>query len=223
LKYISLLIILVLFSCKPLQYVNKTDKVLPELGTFGVYSNYLLDNSHIPKSVVALKNPVRLKVQEIKVEKRAIFNRRDSLQASQKDSSLVSIEILDNISLISQLNKDKDLLEYLKKGENYSIVSKTKIHFPTSILQTIQSADEYYLVQNKEKTLSIELRQNNNLLEVIDFSDGKIVDIKVSDFCWGQNKKRKIEIFDFVPKGTSCNKNTYKSAQKAKKKNEFKF
>lgn len=222
-KYFSILIFLVFISCSSLQYSSKKTEILPEIGTIGVYSDYLLDKNHLPKSVVSLDKPIRLKIEEIKVEKMEFFKGKGNIDSVQKDSSLVSIEVLDNIAFIKQLNADKELLKYLKKGENYSVVSKTKIHFPKTILDNIKSADEYYLVQNKEKTLSIELRKENKQIKVVEFSDGKITSIRVSEFCWGQNKKRKIEIFDIIPKGTSCNKNTYKSAQKAKKKNEFKF
>jgi hypothetical protein len=63
----------------------------------------------------------------------------------------------------------------------------------------------------------------NKIFDQVEFTDGKIVKFKTSEFCWGLNKRREPEIFDLVPEGTECSGDTYKSAKKVVKKNEFKF
>ena len=87
----------------------------------------------------------------------------------------------------------------------------------------IRASDELYLAQNKEKTLSIELRKDDKSIGDIEFVQGRIVNFHTSDFCWGLNKRREAVVFDIVPTGSSCSKETFKTAKKAEKKNEFKF
>lgn len=200
------------------------DKSLPELGTIGVYTEYLLEDNYQPKTVVNLAKPVRLKIEFIKVEQRDIFRKKDSLGLTKGlDSSLVSIEILDKFSMLQQINADKELLKYLEKSDGYKLVSEVILNFPTSTLKTILNSEEAYLVQNKQKTLSIELRNKNKLITTVEFNDGKIIDFSTSEFCWGLNKRKVIEIFDLVPNGSNCSSGLFKSAKKVKKKNEFNF
>jgi hypothetical protein len=101
--------------------------------------------------------------------------------------------------------------------------SQVTVHFPNSILKEIASSDEIYLIQNRAKTLSLSLLTENKIFDQVEFTDGKIVKFKTSEFCWGLNKRREPEIFDLVPEGTECSGDTYKSAKKVVKKNEFKF
>lgn len=222
-RFFILLSLFTLASCKPIQYRQSTDASLPELGTLGIYTTYLLGNDYQPKTITNLSEPVRLKWEEIKIQKREIFTKRDSLRPPQKDSTLIVFEILDKVGLLRQMNADKDLMKYLRKNERYKLVSQVTAHFPEAILQQIQSSDEVYLTQNRAKTLSLSLLKNNKILNQIEFTTGKIVKFKTTEFCWGLNKRRDPEIFDLVPEGTECSGETYKTAKKVEKKNEFKF
>lgn len=213
-----------MISCKPIQYKQYTDKSLPELGTLGIYTSYLLGNDYQPKTIINLSDPVRIQWEEIKIQKRGIFaKKRDSLSPQPKDSILISFEILDKVGLLRQMNADKELMKYLRKNENYTLASQVTIHFPEPILRQIQSSDEIYLTQTKAKTLSLSLLKNNEILTLVEFTDGKIVKFKISEFCWGMNRRRVPEIFDLVPEGAECSGDTYKTARKVVKKNEFKF
>lgn len=222
-RSICILLFVVVVSCKPIQYRHSTDISLPELGTLGIYTSYLLGNDYQPKTITNLSDPIRLQWEAITIQKREIFTKKDTLITSQKDSILISFEILDNVGLLKQINADKELMKYLRKNEKYKLVSEVTVHFPDNILQQIQSSDEIYLTQNKAKTLSLNLLKNNKVSSQIEFTDGKIVKFKTSEFCWALNKRREPEIFDLVPEGTECSGDTYKSAKKVEKKNEFKF
>lgn len=214
---------ILIVSCKPIQFRQAKDVALPELGAIGIYTSYLLGNDYQPKAITNLTEPVRLQWEEIKIKKRGIFIKKDSLSPLQKDSMLISFEILDKIGLLKQMNTDKDLMKYLRKNEKYKLVSKVTVHFPDNILQQVQSSDEIYLNQSKAKTLSLNLLKNNMVFTQIEFTDGKIVKFKTTEFCWGLNKRREPEIFDLIPEGSECSGETYKTAKKAEKKNEFKF
>lgn len=219
--------ILVLFfivtACKPIQYKEAVDITFPELGTLGIYITYMLGTDYQPKTTINLSEPIRLQKEEISIQKRRVFIKKDSLQSPLRDSTLINFEILDKIGLITQLNADKDLMKYLRKNESYKLVSHVTVHFPSTILMEIKSSDEIYLTQNKTKTLSLTLFKDNKAYQQVEFSSGKIVRFKTSEFCWGLNRRREPEIFDLIPDGTECGSNTYKTANKVEKKNEFKF
>ncbi|MEM7185477.1 MAG: hypothetical protein AAF466_02365 [Bacteroidota bacterium] len=212
---------LVLFgACNSLKYTTQSQKVLPELGTIGLFKDFVLQQSYEEKGVVSIKEPVRLQWELQNVQKRQLFQKKDSIK-KRIDSVLIAINILDQMNLIGQINDDKNTIEYLKKAEDHQIVTGTTIHFPNEVLGHFKMADEAYLVQNKVSTLSIELRKDNEPVQTIEFTDGTITDIQTSAFCWGQNRKRKIVVFDLTPPNESCNDDTYRSAKKAKKKHEF--
>ncbi|HNP66303.1 MAG TPA: hypothetical protein PKH16_00225 [Aequorivita sp.] len=222
-RFIYLLLFVVVASCKPIKYRQTTNILYPELGTVGIYTTYLLGNDYQPKTIANLTNPVRLQWETITLQKREIFLQKDSLSPQQKDSTLITFEILDKVGLMEQISGDKDLMKYLRKNEKYKLVSEVTVHFPENILQQIKSSDEIYLTQTKSKTLSLSLLKNNKVFNQIEFIDGKIVKFKTSAFCWALNKRREPEIFDLVPEGTECQGETYRTAKKAEKKNEFKF
>ncbi|PHS65758.1 MAG: hypothetical protein COB12_06715 [Flavobacterium sp.] len=222
-KPVYLLFIVLVTACSSVKYKSSPTKKLPELGTIGVFTNFLLKKEQQTKTVVSLSDPIRLHFEEIQISKRQIIPNKDSLQAPKKDSTLISFEILDKVALVGQLNRDKELLKYLLKTTHYKIVTKVTMQFSKELLTDIQKADEIYLLQNKQKTLSLELRKNNKPFQVIEFTDGNIISFKALEFCWGQNKRRDIEIFNLVPNGSSCGEDTYTSVKKVKKKNEFKF
>lgn len=210
-------------SCKPIQYRQSTDNSFPELGTLGIYTTYLLGNDYQPKTIANLSKSIRLQWEEITLHKREIFTKKDSLHPLQKDSTLITFKVLDKLGLLEEMNADKALMKYLRKNEKYRLVSQVTVHFPDAILQQIRSSDEIYLTQTKAKTLSLRLLRNNKTIDQIEFTEGKIVKFKTSSFCWALNKRREPEIFDLVPEGAECQGETYRTAKKAEKKNEFKF
>ena len=222
-RFLILITLLSFASCKPIQYRQTTDVSLPELGTLGIFTTYVLGNDYQPKTIANLTDPVRLQWETITLQKREIFIKRDSLSPPQKSSTLITFEILDKVGLLEQMNADKDLMKYLRKNEKYRLVSQVTVHFPDEILQQIRSSDEIYLAQTKAKTLSLRLLRNNKVFGQLEFTQGRIVKFKTSSFCWALNKRREPEIFDLVPEGTECQGETYRTAKKAEKKNEFKF
>lgn len=219
-KCMFVLVVGVLTSCNTLQYKTTTQPALPELGTIGVYADYLLSSDHESKTVVSLSNPVRLDIKEVKISQRELFAKNDSIQ---RDSTHVSLEVLDKIALVHQMNTDLELLKYLKRADTYELVSQVTMNFRKDVLGQLQTADEVYLTHNKQSTLSLQLRKDNEVTGTVEFSQGTIVSFKTSHFCWGQGDRRRIEIFDLIPPGTTCSEDTYRTARKAEKKNEFKF
>ena len=222
-RRLYLLLLLTVVSCGTIKYKSTTAENLPELGTIGVFTNYLLEKDHQSKTVVTFSIPIRLSYKDISIKERELFNKKDTLNTIPKDSTLISFEILDKISLVKQINADAALLKYLTKASNYKLVTQVTIHFSDSVYSRIKKADEVYLMQRKQNTLTLELRKDNKTLDWVEFTDGAIVNFKALEFCWGQNRRRDIEIFDLVKSGSNCGEDTYKSVKKVKKKNEFKF
>ncbi|GAB5400863.1 MAG: hypothetical protein Aureis2KO_24480 [Aureisphaera sp.] len=214
---------LVMSACSTITHKTTTETQYPELGTLGVYKNYALQTVANSKTVLDLETPLRLMAVQKKVSKRKIFTKKDSLPHTKKDSSLVSLEILDKIAMVDILNKDKELVRYLKGGSSFGVVTGITIHFPEALRGSIAKAEELYLVQNKEKTLSIEIRNQNKVAQTIEFSQGKIVSYEASHFCWGTSNGYKVRIMDLVEQGSSCGEDQYKSAKRAERKTEIRF
>ncbi|KAA3624117.1 MAG: hypothetical protein DWP94_04310 [Flavobacterium sp.] len=218
------LLLLVISSCQSIQYSKTSNRSLPELGTIGVFSDYLLEEVNHPKTVVQLSTPIRLKISYVTFKKRTLFSKQDSIEIKQnRDSVLTSIEIKDFVTLLKQLNKNKEVLSYLKLSENNSIVTSVLVDLPEEIKSKIENSDESYLIQSKERTLSIELRRENEIFYQIEFSQMNIVDYDSHSFCWGVKSGYKVGIMDLVPKDVDCGNSTYKSARKAERKSQIKF
>lgn len=212
-----------LFSCNTIKQKKTLAQKLPELGTIGVYKDYLIADVEETKTIPSLVEPVRVKIEELTISERNWFVKKDSLAVDKEKITLLKISILDHFSLIQQFNKDKTLRNYLSSIDNIKLVSEVVISFPNNILESIRNSDEAYLVQNKEKTLSVQLRKANKVLKVIEFEEGVIAQFKASSFCWGSNQGQRIQIVDLISPGAKCNNNSYRSAQRAKRKAEFKF
>ncbi len=209
-----------MIGCNTIQYSKKTNQKLPEIGTIGNFKSLLLEDTQISKTILPLHEAIVLKTESIKETKRTLFI-KDSLPQEAKTS--IKFSIIDKIGVINQINDNPQLLENLKLTPQNKIVTEVTIKFPKSIENTILQADEVYLVQEKESTLSLQLRNNNKIPRIVSFSEGTILEYKASQFCWGKSSRNKIEIFDLVPSNSSCGDELYNSATKAKKKTEFKF
>lgn len=222
---INYIIILLLISgCTTFQYTKTSEKVYPEIGTIGVFEKYVFQKINNPKTILKIDTPIRLDIQNIEIKKINFFKNKDSLTRKKKDSILVKLKVVDELSLVQQINKNKELLNYLKRTNDNTVVTEVTINYPNVILSKLKNADELYLVQNKEKTLSIQLRKNNKILDPIEFSSGKIVNYKVSNFCWGSSSKYgKVKIISLTGNNTRCNADTYNSPKRAERKTKVKF
>lgn len=217
---IIFIITCLLIGCNTIKYNKKTNQKLPEIGTIGNFKNLLLEDTQVSKTILPLQEAIVLKTEFIEETKRKLFT-KDSLP--QKIKTSIKFSIIDKIGVINQINDNHKLLENLKLTPQNKIVTEVTIEFPKTIENTILQADEVYLIKEKESTLSLQLRNNNKIIQTISFSEGTIIDFGVSQFCWGKNSRNKIEIFDLVPSNSSCGEELYHSATKAKKKTEFKF
>tara|TARA_R100000406_G_scaffold96116_2_gene92700 strand:- start:354 stop:1025 length:672 start_codon:yes stop_codon:yes gene_type:complete len=215
-----LLIGFLLISCHKIQYKTQTQKSLPELGSLGVFEKYIAQEITIEKSVIGVNSPLKLKVEIVTESKREIFTNKDSINSLKE---YLTLEVLDKFSLLEQINQNKELFGYLKSNPRVRIVTKVFINFSETVKQEILDSQELYLIQNKQKTLSIELRDDNKTTKIIEFSEGKIIDFEPSEFCWGTKKGFKVQILDVVNVGSDCNGDLYKTYKKAKRKTEFNY
>ena len=213
---------MLLAGCSSLKYSTAVLEDSPELITIGEFKKYATDSYANPKGMITLSSPLRLKTQKIVLKKRSLFS-NDSLRNIQQDSVLISFEILDKFALIEQMKTSQTTSAFLKQNPKESIVTKISMSLPEYLQQRVMECDEVYLIQNQRNSHSITLYKNNTLIETISFADGAIVNFETSSFCWGQNKKRRIEIFDLVDKRHTCDGGLYKSANKAKKAHELSF
>lgn len=209
-----------LFSCKSVLYKTETKKSLPELGTIGVFENYITQQITNEKSIIDLSIPLRLKTERVTESKRELFNSKDTINPSK---NYLILEILDKFSLLEQINQNKELSGYLKNNSKLRVVTQVSIDFSETIELEILNSQEIYLIQNKQRTLSLELRNDNKTTKIIEFSEGRIIDFKASEFCWGTKKGFKVQILDVVDTGSECHGDLYKTYKRAKRKTEFNF
>lgn len=218
--FFLMIVSLSFISCKSITHQTEIKKSLPSLGHLGIFQKYIAQEIINEKAIITINTPLRIKVESIRESKRELFTGKDSVNPTKK---YLSLEILDKFSLLEQISQNEELLGYLKSNANVRVISKVFIEFSETVTQEILKAQEYYLVQHKEKTLSIELRNENKTTRIIEFSEGIIVDYESSEFCWGTKKGYKVELIDLVEEGHRCNTEAYKSYKKAKRKSEFSF
>ncbi len=216
------IIAIFLLSCAQIQYSKSTQRKLPELGTIGVFEQYFVKDVLQPKAIVSLNSPVRVKAEKVIIRKREIFTKKDST-LKPIDSTLVSLSIVEPLSIVNQINEDKELFLYIKNQENFKIITKTEVNFPDVVLHKIFSSEELFLNQSETGLLSLHLVTDGKVIGNINFSEGRIVDFHASNFCWGFNKGYKVQLIDIVEHGTGCSENGYLSYSRAEKKAQIKF
>ncbi|MEL6809708.1 MAG: hypothetical protein AAFP76_00040 [Bacteroidota bacterium] len=221
--YFAIVTFSTLLGCQSIQYHKVEDRRLPELGAIGIFKEFTLQEVQQTRTIVDLSKPIRIMGSPILVSKRDFFRKKDSLAPKAKDSTLLRLKIMDSYSLVQRINEDKKLVQFLKSGNDFRIITEVTMSYPAEILEKLNKADELYLIQQKEKTLSIQLRENNKASGSLDFANGTIVDIRASEFCWGTPKGYKVVLMDLVPVGSNCSGRMYKSAEKAERKADIRF
>ena len=200
------------------KYKKEIKKSYPTLGALGIFENYIAQEITQEKSVVDLSMPVRLKIETVSETPRDIFKKNDTSLIIRE---YITLEVLDAYALLDQINQNKELIGYLRSNRRVRLVTKVSIEFDEELQKELLESQELYLVQNQQKTLSIEVRENNKVQNTIEFSEGKIIAITPMEFCWGTKKGFKVQLMDIIPVGANCSQETYKTYKRAKRKTEF--
>ncbi len=147
----------------------------------------------------------------------------DSLESKPR---FLTLEILDRVGTIEELQKDYNVqtLTYLKSQKEAAIVTLVSLALPKVLIQEINNAEAIFLSDSSYKQYQISLVKEGKLYKTISFAETTIFAYELSFFCWGENDRKQIKMVDIIDEKTSCSKNAYRDAEKAKgKMNYFKL
>lgn len=135
----------------------------------------------------------------------------------------VKIEIQDKVGVISALNKDTAVFDYLKNSPDAVLVSSIQLYTTPDFNNQLKRADAYYLQSDKNKKTWLYLYKNEQEIDKLDIKQTVVFQYKLSSFCWDINYKNKVVLSTLVGKGQKCALPTQKNAQKleCKRKNDF--
>lgn len=211
------------YKSKSTTSINALDA---EIGAIGTFNNNLISKKFQTNAFPVLKRKIRISAIEKNLDKSTLKQLKkvlvlDSLNTPVK---FITLKIMDKVTLIDELNTsyNKSVFTYLKNVEETFFITSVSCVFTDKILKQISAAEEVYLISNSNNDFVLELYNNENTIETVHLSKGKIFDYKASGFCWGENDQHDIVITDIT--NSACSKDNYKTYNKAlKKKEEFKF
>lgn len=212
-----------LFSCTALKYQKTIDSEISGLGSIVQIENSLTHKEYQTKGSLPVVNPIRLSASKLSVSERNWTFRKDTSSLLQKDSTLVVLQIVDNLEVIKQLNQNSDILNYVEQIKETGLVTNVTMSFPKAITVGILEADQIFLIQNEANAFSLQILNDSVKENLIPLYSGRVHSHKISQFCWNATSGYKAKIVNLITEGKSCSRGLYKTAEKAKRKTEIKF
>jgi hypothetical protein len=236
-KIITLLIGLILISCKTVQVdqlTQKTTKTVVELGTIGRYAKKIEANVFQTTTVPVYQQKIRVSANIVAFTKKAFNAYAQSAQQQHKKIKVTyidslankpgyaNLQILDKVQLISELNAghNKAVNTYLQNTNNNKLITKVSAYFDSVDLQNISQAEEVYLINNKPQKYSLELVVKGKVLANIDLSKAVPFAYSTSSFCW-KKERGKISISNITSQYESCTKGSYRNVARLNKKIDY--
>ncbi|WP_299223304.1 hypothetical protein [uncultured Aquimarina sp.] len=240
-KYILVVIgIICLVGCRSIS-VNKsvmhTATTTPvALGVIGIHENHLRNTDFQVTTIPMYKKDIRVGVTAADFDKttyKAYLSKSQNnkhqityIDSLETKPQFLKIELIDWVSTISELEQpyNQQTIAYLKRQQGAEMISSVSLAVSQNTLNEINSAEAVFLVNKNYKQYELSLVKGGKTYKTIDFADTTIFGYRLSYFCWGENDKRRVALFDIVDENDDCPKNTYKKAEKAKEKiNYFKL
>ncbi|WP_160114731.1 hypothetical protein [Aquimarina sp. AU474] len=237
-KYSILLSILILvISCHTIK-VNKsamhTAITSPiALGVIGIQYDRVLHSDFKETTIPSYKKGIRV---DVATETFNASTYKAYLQSSQNNKQgityidsnktkpmFIKLDLIDRVTILSEL-KDRandQTVQYLKNQKNAGIVTSVSIGLSEPVIQEILNAEAVFLINKQYKQYQLSLVKNGASYKTIDFASTTVFGYQLSYFCWGMDDKRKIVLSDIVEEASSCPKNTYRDARKAKEKMDY--
>lgn len=225
--YYPMLLALLLICCTPIKNLKNKNSFIPSLGAVGKNNTSVLGKNFQQLGAPHIAEPLALSVREVQFSK-SMFKTYQAFKENQgakpvimySDSVTVkpkylSLEILDKVSLQSQLNNDgnKAVREYLTQDDGYALISQISFLATSEIKDHFRTAKSIFLVENSNGSLEIKIL-NGKEKKVLNFLDIKIFEYDVSGFCWGKDRYGQLKIKAITNKTDKCPKGTEKKAYK---------
>lgn len=207
------------------------------LGSIGLDKDFLLQTGFNSAALPTYSAPIKVSVRAVPFTKSKYkqFQEANRLQASNvtvtTDSMAIKpmyieFNVADKIALLAALNQSENsnVKTYLQNNKNANVLTSVVMAFNPEDFEAIMSADAVFLEESSLKTYVLQLYKDGNKTVLIKFNQGTVFGFDTSNCCWQENSKRQLTIVDLVNGFSSCPNNTYKSANRAKKKvNYFKL
>ena len=203
------------------------------LGVIGIHENQLLHTDFQVTAIPQFKKGIRVHTSLVDFSK-STFTSYMSVSADNKQQmtyidsletkpQFLRIELIDWVSAISELTQDynQQTLTYIERQSDAEMISAISMAVKKEVLDEINAAEAIFLSNNQYKQYELSLIKNGQTYKTINFGDCTIFGYQLSYFCWGENDKKRVELFDIVDEKDSCPKNTYKKAEKAKSKIDY--
>lgn len=155
------------------------------------------------------------------LQKTIVFN--DSIQPKP---TFIEISIKDKIALVTALNDDNQVLNYLKKSSDAKLVASIRLVADSSIQNRLEQAEAFYLQTDKHKKQWLRLYRDDKEIDKIDLLQNTIFEYQLSSFCWKITSRRKIVIATLINDGNTCDYPTKGNTQELEEeldKDSFKF
>ncbi|KAA1247603.1 hypothetical protein [Aquimarina sp. RZ0] len=206
------------------------------LGVIGVHENHILHTDFQVTTIPSYKNGIRVGISATDFNKNTYktylaASKNNVQQIKYVDSidnkpQFLKIELLDWVAIITELEEtyNQQTIAYLKRQQDAEMISAVSAALSAKDINEINNAEAVFLVNKNYKQYQLSLIKDGKTFKTIDFADLTIFGYRLSYFCWGENEKNRVTLFDIVDENDNCPKNTYKNAEKTKEKvNYFKL
>ena len=239
-KYSCMLLMLASFtSCRTLSVQQerqlKTTQNL-ELGTIGVHKNFMIEQDYNFVAIPQYQSPIKVNVTRVPFNKTKLKAFENAKSAQNKTVTVryidsvkpkprfLKLEIADRVAVLKSLNspQNRDVFQFLQNKSNAHLISTISVVFDAETTAKLSTAQQVFLEYTGINTYVLKTYNNTKEQHSIHFSEGVVFGYQISNVCWKENKKRQLEIVDFVESDDRCPLNSYRMAKKAKKNINYK-
>lgn len=219
--YIALFVLALLpASCGPMGHRTKVKENLPSLGSIGEIESYITGMDISLRGTLEIDVPLAISVAPGTRTKWMPFVKKGD---STGPGEILEISIVDRYRVIEAVNKDRGLKRFLAANPGHRIVTTVLARFPGNIQRELLDAQGTFLVMGRQGRPYIETHYGDRQNGHIPLSDGKVLGLTASEFCWGNANAYNIEITDLVDAGQACSDGSHKDHKRAKRKSENTF
>ena len=221
-------------SCKTLsvqqERQTKTTQNL-QLGAIGVHKNFILEQDYNFTAFPQFQHPIKVKVNGVPFNKTKMKVFENAKRTQNKDIHVkyvdsvkikprfLKLEIADRVAVLKSLNSkgNATIFQFLKTKKNAHLITAISIVFDAETTAKLSTAQEVFLEHTGINNYVLKTYENTKEQHSIYFNEGVVFGYQTSNACWKENKKRQLEIVDFVESNDRCPIHTHRLANKAKK------
>ena len=224
--YLFTALLLLIFSCSPMQNLKESGGGNPSLGVVGKDIKNVFKKNFLQLGKPIINRTLAVSVREVPFSKSKYKTYQNNhLQTGEKlaidyiDSlpkpTYIDLEISDKINLLSLLNtaENSDVRSYLAQDAHNSIVTAISVTVQPHIKALLLEAEALYLKESKYGLFVLEVAKGRERSEVA-FTVREIFDYQLSGFCWRKDNYGN-KIIEAIAMGNeNCPRGTEQKAYK---------